>query len=165
MRKILKNKTLLALTLAASFASVGCTTNLNRGNGEPATGSTSATAPSATPGSSGGTVPQSMPPSMTSSSRLTNTPAEALAVMQQSLPTVSGRVLGPVNPPNTGIARTGGNAATPIAVAPSTVSTSAITSTSTWVMPRLSLNRSAPSSSALSVKQTADGKFVITNKQ
>lgn len=114
MRKILKNKdlnersasrTLLAVALTASLATIGCTTNWNRGNGESATGSTNVNSPSATPGSSGGTVPQPM----TSSSRLTNSPQEALAIMQQTLPTTRGRVLGPVNPPATGAARVASN--------------------------------------------------------
>lgn len=119
MRKIQKTKdlnersagrTLLAVALAASLSTLGCTTNWNRGNGEPATGSTNVNSPSATPGSSGGTVPQPMPKT-TSSSRLTNSPEEALAIMQQTLPTTRGRVLGPVNPPATGAARVASNEA------------------------------------------------------
>lgn len=99
------NSKLLALTLTASLATFGCTTNWNRGDGEPATGTTNATSPAATPGSSGGALPQPM----TSSSQITTrTPEEALAVMQQSRPTVRGIVLGPVNPPNTGQAVVGG---------------------------------------------------------
>jgi hypothetical protein len=112
MSKILKNKTLLAMTLTASLATFGCTTNYNHGNGEPATGSPGIgpSAPtSGTSGSSGGTMPQPM----TSSSRLTNSSGDALAIMQRTRGTGDkGRVLGPVNPPATGQARAVSNGAT-----------------------------------------------------
>jgi hypothetical protein len=113
MPKKLKNRNLLAaMTLAASLATFGCTTNYNHGNGEPATGSPGIgpSAPtSGTSGSSGGTLPQPM----TSSSRLSNSSGDALAIMQRTRGTGDkGRVLGPVNPPATGEARAVSNGAT-----------------------------------------------------
>lgn len=113
MSKIHGTSKLLALTLIASIATFGCTTNWTRSDGEPATGSTNVGTPSATPGTSGGTT---YPQPMISSSQIPQrTPDQALAVMQQSRPAVpQGIVLGPVNPPMTGEARIGGyNTATP----------------------------------------------------
>lgn len=108
MRKMNKSSRFLAVTLTASLATFGCTTNWNRSDGEPATGTTNANSPSATPGTSGGTT---MPPPMTSSSQIPQrTPEQALAIMQESSRPVGPQaiVLGPSNPPNTGQARVGG---------------------------------------------------------
>jgi len=111
MHRILKNSKVLTVTLAASLAAFGCTTNWTRSDGEPLKGS-NVNAPSATPGSAGGSYPQPM----TSSSSITTntlpvrTPSEALAIMRGSVATgQKGKVLGPSAPPNLGAAVVGGN--------------------------------------------------------
>lgn len=112
-------RAILALTLTASLAAFGCTTNKTPGNGDPVhldpqVGPASAPTSGVTSGSSSGTpVPTPPPPPMMSSStyiealptvttrakRLPLSPDEAAAVMaghQSFSPGV--KVLGPVNP-------------------------------------------------------------------
>jgi hypothetical protein len=123
MRKTLKkdnlvqrpaSRAILALTLSASLAAFGCTTNQNRTNGEPVTapavGPTSPSS-SSTPGSASNglsepplapmtssfTRAESLPQPMTSSSRAD----VAAAIMAQHQP-LQGRVLGPANPGSSG---------------------------------------------------------------
>jgi len=110
MRKVLRNqnlKMLLALSLAASLAAFGCTTNSTWGSGQPWTGGPGVGP--ASPSSTSGTSVPSTPPPMTSSYTRADEPvkpmrshmlplshAEAAAIMAQHQPRV--RVLGPVNP-------------------------------------------------------------------
>ena len=79
------------LTLAATLASAACTTNQNRGTGEPGTTGPSVgpVAPAATPGSSGTSVPNTMVSSST----------EAVAIMKEH-EAYRGRYLGPADPGN-----------------------------------------------------------------
>lgn len=133
MRNSLKNRTisgragtstLLALTLSASLAAFGCTTNQNVGNGEPATGAPAGrTAPTA--GTNGGSSSgSSVPQPMTSSSRLSAD--DAAAIMAQHEP-ARGVVLGVTAQPDTGEARAVTNGAT--AVFDGTINQATINST------------------------------------
>ncbi|HEX2123302.1 MAG TPA: hypothetical protein VHL59_16850 [Thermoanaerobaculia bacterium] len=98
-------RALVALSLSASLAALGCTTNRTPGNGDPVTGGP--TAPAATSGTSSGTTTPTPPPMTSSyqgsevlppSSRtLPLSPAEAAAVMAQH-ETPQPRVLGPADP-------------------------------------------------------------------
>ncbi len=115
MRKALKTsslnerpvtRALVALSLSASLAAFGCTTNRTPGNGDPVTGSP--TAPAATSGNSSGTTTPTPPPMTSSyqgsevlppaSSRtLPLSAAEAAAVMAQHQ-ALQPRVLGVSDP-------------------------------------------------------------------
>lgn len=98
--------TVLALTLSASLAAFGCTTNRTPGDGEP-TRTSPAVAPAALPGSSGGTSDGTQIQPMFSSSGTQLTPDQAAALMaQHQTPRV--RVLGSVDP---GPSPTGNNPA------------------------------------------------------
>jgi hypothetical protein len=102
------SRSLLAVTLAASLAAFGCTTNLNPGNGTPTrSGPEIRTLP--TTGISGASESVPPPPPMTSSytkseamPRVTprsirRSADEAIAIMADQQP-VRGRYLGPANP-------------------------------------------------------------------
>jgi len=117
MSKLLKNRNLseqsgfralLALSLCASMAAFGCTTDRTLGNGDPVGTPGLRTAP--TGGTSAGSESEPVPPPMMSSfsngafpiqpriARLSA--AESAAIMAQQLPRV--RVLGPASPDNGG---------------------------------------------------------------
>jgi hypothetical protein len=101
------SRALLAVSLTASIAAAGCTTNRNPGSGEPVRDGFVRTSPTGGV-TSGSEMP--LPPPMTSSYTGTETqrrnayvgPDQAAAIMAQSGARM--RVLGPVNPgPDTGI--------------------------------------------------------------
>lgn len=107
--------TLLALALSASLATYGCTTNRMPGEGEPARSPNVGGAPTAIPGSSGGTtrtdgsgftaVRYDAPRPMYSSSGVRLTADQAAAIMAQHQP-ARATYLGPSNPgptPNNGV--------------------------------------------------------------
>jgi len=110
MRKVLRKQNLnalLAISLVASLAAFGCTTNTMRGAGEPWTGGPGVGP--ASPSSTSGTSVPTTPPPMTSSYTRADEPvkpmrshmrplsaAEAAAIMAGHQPRV--RVLGPVDP-------------------------------------------------------------------
>jgi hypothetical protein len=101
-------RTLLAISLCASMAAFGCTTDRNLGNGDPVT--TPGTRSVPTSGTSAGSESEPVPPPMMSSMsssfsngavqpRIARLSAdEAAAIMAQQQPRV--RVLGPVSPGN-----------------------------------------------------------------
>src|SRR5688572_10269323 len=108
-------RAIVALSLTASLAAFGCTTNKTPGNGDPyrsgpGVGPTAAPTSGVTGTSSGGTVPN--PPMMSSSTyvealpsvnarakRLPLSPDEAAAVMaDHAVLSRSVKVLGPANP-------------------------------------------------------------------
>lgn len=108
MRKTLKSqniRALLAMSLVASLAAFGCTTNRTHGEGEPYMGAPGVGPMAPTSNTSGSSVPTTPPP-MTSSYRGNEqalatrphrlTPDEAALIMADQLPKV--RVLGPANP-------------------------------------------------------------------
>lgn len=106
MKHFLGQRPLLAMSLAASLAAFGCTTDRNLGNGRPDGWSGVRTAP--TSGVTSGSETAPTPPPMTSSysrpeplprvSRTIHrlTPDEAAAIMADNRPKV--RILGPANP-------------------------------------------------------------------
>jgi hypothetical protein len=101
-------RTLLAISLCASMAAFGCTTDRNLGNGDPVT--TPGTRSVPTGGTSAGSESEPVPPPMMSSFSNGAVPVqrrvarlsadEAAAIMAQQQPRV--RVLGPVSPDNGG---------------------------------------------------------------
>lgn len=115
MSKLLKNRNLheqsgfralLALSLCASMAAFGCTTDRNLGNGNPVV--TPGLRNSPTSGTSAGSESESVPPPMMSSfsngsvePRIARMSAlEVAAILAQQQPRV--RILGPVSPDNGG---------------------------------------------------------------
>ena len=101
-------RTLLAVSLCASMAAFGCTTDRHLGNGDPVT--TPGTRSVPTGGTSAGSESEPVPPPMMSSFSNGSVPVrtfhgrlsadEAAAIMAQQQPRV--RVLGPVSPGNGG---------------------------------------------------------------
>jgi hypothetical protein len=99
-------RALLAVSLCASMAAFGCTTDRNLGNGDPVVTPGSRTSP--TSGAPSGSESEAVPPPMMSSFSNGSVPvrtihgrlsaAEAAAIMAQQQPRV--RVLGPVSPGN-----------------------------------------------------------------
>jgi hypothetical protein len=103
------SRPLLAISLAASLAAFGCTTNLNPGNGTPAQ---SDPVMRSTPTSRApmGSETLTLPPPMTSSytgpqGSIRRSPDEAAAIMAQHQP-LRGRHLGVTNPGSSGRAYT-----------------------------------------------------------
>jgi len=166
MRKVLIHRNLnplLALSLVASLAAFGCTTNSMRGSGEPYTGGPGVGP--ASPSSTSGTSVPTTPPPMTSSYTRADEPAqplrsykpplshaEAAAIMAEHQPRV--RVLGPVDP---------GPANRPYA------SDRTVTSPQAYVNPQYTINSSInnpqPATAAngdVRVVSTS-GKVVVTN--
>jgi len=117
MRKVLKSRNLnalLALSLTASIAAFGCTTNRMPGEGEPTR--SPASSPASTGGTSSGTVSQVPPPMISSSTtvdpipgltarpanRLGLTADEAAAIMARHQTNGGGKFLGYANPAMSG---------------------------------------------------------------
>ena len=99
-------KAVSSLSFAIMLAALGCTTNMNPGNGQPV--NAPATMPSQTPGAStGASVNPPMASAMTSSERAAAT-VDAIAILANDQ-AYRGRVLGVANPAMTGHAS--GNAA------------------------------------------------------
>lgn len=99
-------RALLAISLCASMAAFGCTTNRNLGNGDPVV--TPGTRSVPTSGTSAGSESEPVPPPMMSSSVTSSMTSsmsrmsadEAAAIMARQQPRV--RILGPVSPGNGG---------------------------------------------------------------
>jgi hypothetical protein len=121
-------RTLLALSLAASLAAFGCTTNRTPGNGDPVvnrpgvgpappssgvTGGSSGSPTSYQPMFSSSTYIEALPSVRSRASRLPLSPDEAAAIMAGNQFNRSVRVLGPVSPgPSTAVTNGGTTIAT-----------------------------------------------------
>jgi len=165
MRKALINrnlKTLLAISLVASLAAVGCTTNTMRGSGEPWMGGPGVgpASPSSTRGTSVPTPPpmtssytraEAQPAKPMRSHMLPLSAAEAAAILAQQQPRV--RYLGPVNP---------GPANRPYAS--DGLVTGQVAYTNSQPTINSSINNSQPSATNGNVRVVStSGKVVLTN--
>ena len=119
-------KAVITLSLALMLAALGCTTNMNPGNGQPA--NAPATMPSQTPGASSGTsMNPPMASAMTPSERAAAT-VDAIAILANDQ-AYRGRVLGAANPSMTGKAAAKSTSTVTTSKAKVVTSTSPITIT------------------------------------